>query len=163
MAGKSMKQREKDEMRGLMGKDEDIASFQKRTVVFLRCLAVLTFAFRRINTSCFWPENVLSLQCGSAGTALNRPFFVSVSPLQDETGPMKGFSTWHVGEITWLVGFSVPACRRNYKPCTRRQKCMKVKNVKVGWRRTGIMRAGCAGRGLRDAGTRGGRRRGAWR
>ncbi len=34
MAGKSMKQREKDEIRGLTEKDEDITSFQKRTVVF---------------------------------------------------------------------------------------------------------------------------------
>ena len=92
------------------------------------------------NTSCFSPENVLSLYCESAGTASDRPFFVPVSPFQGKIVPMKGFSTWHVGGITCHVVFPAPACRGNYKPCTRREKCRKVKNVNVGCGRNAVFR-----------------------
>ena len=75
--------------------------------------AILTFARRRINTSCFRAENVLSLQCGSAGTASDRPFFVSVSPFQGETVPILGFPTWLV--------------EKKYMACSVSRPCMQGK------------------------------------
>ena len=83
------------------------------------------------NISCFRAENVLSLYCESREGGRNRPLFVPRSRFSGKTGPMTGFRKCHVGEITWLVGFPVPAYRENYKPCTPRRLCTKVKNVNV--------------------------------
>ena len=73
----------------------------------------------------------------------------------------KGETTWLVVSRRCHVGVPGPACRKNYKPCTRARKCTKVKNVKVGeaggrhLRRTAW--DGRAPGGLRNAGMTDGR------
>ena len=44
---------------------------------------------------------------------------------------MTGFSRWLVGKSTWHVVFPGPVCMENYKACTLRRLCTKVKNVNV--------------------------------
>ena len=68
--------------------------------------AILTFARRRINTSCFRAENVLSLQCGSAGTASDRPFFRIRKPVS---------------------GGNCPYLRISYMACSVSRPCMQGK------------------------------------
>ncbi|MBQ8277424.1 MAG: hypothetical protein IJY00_03130, partial [Bacteroidaceae bacterium] len=66
------------------------------------------------------------------GTASDRPFFVPEIQFPAVFFRGKGFPMCNVVFHTWHVGIFTSACSENYKPCTLRQKCRKVKNVNVG-------------------------------
>lgn len=102
-----------------------------REVIFVKTGMCLFGASCDFNTSCFWMKNVVSLRYGSAGGGESCPFLVQKAPFPIRTIPMTGFSGWLVGKSTWHVVFFAPACMENYKACTLRRLCRKVKNVNV--------------------------------
>ncbi|MBQ8277571.1 MAG: hypothetical protein IJY00_03915 [Bacteroidaceae bacterium] len=59
---------------------------------YLMTVRNLTFAAGRFNNACFRTENVLSLQCGNAGTVGYRPFFCVRKPVSGVDYPYDGIS-----------------------------------------------------------------------